>query len=108
MKTPSEEPILRSRLLPRISLRLLLVITFMAAVVAAMARTAQSGAVVTQALLFALTSLLGFFAFSSMLFLISRASDFGRGKHQEISNTGSPFAADQLPPQILPPRNRPS
>ena len=107
MKTPSEEPILRSRLLPRISLRLLLGITFMAAMVAAMARTAESGAVVTQSLLFAFSSLLGFFALSSIFFLISRASDVGRGKDQEIGNTGSPFAADQLPPQILPPRNRP-
>ena len=156
-KTPSVEPVLRSRLLPRISFRVLLILTSLCACVAALARAAGTGAAMAQGILagvgfvgailagFAVMFLLAWsttlfhsqrrmvglvLLFCSLVILVLVATGlnvvvdsfvnghtflifFGlavtlmyippRTANEDRDN---PFAEGQLPPQILPPRER--
>lgn len=102
MPPSNNDTVLPSRLLPRISVRLLLSITFFAALVASTARFANSGAIFAKAALFALASIIAFFAISVLIFFLSRLLDFRRQKEEINPNT---VYSDSLPPQILPPRD---
>ncbi|MFG0260921.1 MAG: hypothetical protein ACF788_00815 [Novipirellula sp. JB048] len=104
-KPSSAQPVLPSRLLPRVSFRLVFAITTLAAILAALARQAgDGGALASAAITALLVPLLGF-ALSAILFLFAWAvtSLWFVGDDQDTLH-GSPFAAGQLPPQVMPPR----
>ena len=103
-KTPSVEPVLPSRLLPRISSRWLFVLTLLAAVIAAVARVAGQGSAVAFSVMVALAYLAIIFLLFSLLFFLVRGVSLIWYAPPSEAHDGSPFAADQLPPQILPPR----
>lgn len=104
LKTPSVEPVVRSRLLPRVSFRLLFALTTLAAVLAAVARAAGSGAAAAKAVMVGLGFLVACFLVFTLLFLISWCVSSLRVEPDDDAMQGSPFADGQLPPQILPPR----
>ena len=105
MQPSSDQEILRSDLLPKVSIRSLFVVTLAAAVLATIARSADSGETAAKAFLLAVGSLITFFALSSLFFLVASVFDIGRRKEVTSKNTSS--NVDQsLPPQILPPRDR--
>lgn len=104
MKTPSVEPVLRSRLLPRISFRVLLLLTAAAAVVASLARAADEGGALAAAIVIVVGFILASFAMFVAMFLICWAVSWFWYRPDSGSLRGSPFAEGQLPPQILPPR----
>ena len=106
MKTPSVEPVLQSRLLPKVSFRLMFVLMTLAAFLAALARTAGSGTAYAMGVIIAIAVVVVCFLCFAILFLFawSIATLWYRGESSELK--GSPFAADQLPPQILPPREQ--
>ena len=106
MKTPSVEPVLRSRLLPRISFRLVLALMTLSAIVAAVGKAAGGGGATAWGILVAL----GFVAISFLLFVAlflfcwSISTLWYDGESDMVH--GSPFADGQLPPQIVPPREQ--
>ena len=104
MKTPSVEPVLRSRLMPRISFRMMFALMTLAAIVAAVARSAGSGTAYAIGILVAAGFLLACFACFALVFLVSWSIAMLTYRGEVEHLMGSPFAADQLPPQILPPR----
>ncbi|MEM6779281.1 MAG: hypothetical protein AAF670_16630 [Planctomycetota bacterium] len=99
------QPILRSRLLPRISFRSLLGATVLAAAIAAMARAAGNGVVALRAVLAGLAILISFMMLSILAFLVSWM--IARLIHGRASDAlqGNPFAKDNLPPQQIKPRD---
>ena len=101
---PLTEPVLRSRLLPRISFRLLFALTALAALVAALARAAGEGGPLARALLLAVGFLIFCFTLFAVLFLVGWAIACLTVRAKDTAPPGSPFAEDQLPPQMLPPR----
>lgn len=105
MKTPSVEPVLRSRLLPRISFRLIFVVTTGVAVAAAVARAAGEGGALAFSVLMAMAVPLACFALFISLFLICWIVSSLWYESEDDTLKGSPFAEGQLPPQILPPRD---
>ena len=106
MKTPAVEPVLRSRLLPRISFRVMFVLVTLAAFLASLARVAGGGAALAIGVLVAVIVIIACFAAMAVTFLVTWlfAMLTYRGETDELR--GSPFATDQLPPQIIPPRER--
>jgi hypothetical protein len=76
----------------------------LAAIVAAIARTAGNGTAYGVGTLVAVGFIVACFVCFALVFLVawSVATLTYRGDSDELK--GSPFAADQLPPQILPPR----
>ena len=150
LKTPSVEPVLRSRLLPRISFRVMFVLMTFAAIVAAMARAADNGGNLATACLAAIAFPATIFVAFAVLFLVTwavamarRAAGFGAilvaaivavmtvagfeipmltqfgtialillggiillATSKPNDSGENPFAEDQLPPQILPPREQ--
>ena len=74
------------------------------AILAAVARSAGSGTAYAIGVLVAVGFLIACFACFAAVFLVawSVATLTFRGDSDDLK--GSPFAADQLPPQILPPR----
>jgi hypothetical protein len=108
VKTPSVEPVLRSRLLPRISFRLVLALMTFSAVIAAVAKAAGGGAAAAWAALVGLGFLVVcFLLFVALFFLLWMISSLWYEGGSETPK-GSPFAEGQLPPQILPPREQQS
>lgn len=148
-KAPSVEPVLRSRLLPRISFRMMMLLTTFCAVVAAVARAAGNGGELAIAVMTAMGFLFACFVAFALLFLItwsvavirkqsgyaaiaigvilfvtdlaglSSAGAFAAAvfvlaglflvfvpARTNEEHAGNPFAAGQLPPQILPPREQ--
>lgn len=101
---PSTEPVLRSRLLPKISFRVIFAVTALAAVVASLARAAGEGGPLARALLVALAFPAFCFTLFAVLFLIGWAVALLAFRGHDDTLQGSPFAEDQLPPQLLPPR----
>jgi RsiW-degrading membrane proteinase PrsW (M82 family) len=102
--TPSVTTIQRSRVLPKLSFRVLLTIVTVTAVVAFAARLANAGSPLATALVFVVGLLAGLFALFAILFLIAWVpAIIGRDRWEDV-HKGNPFAADQLPPQVLPPR----
>jgi hypothetical protein len=105
MVTPSVERPVGSRLLPQMPLGRALLLLTAGVVIAWLGRLAWMGAVLPRVLLLALGSLLLFELVSIVLFLMAwvPAAILHRGRSE--TREGNPFAADQLPPQILPPRH---
>ena len=104
-KTPSVEPVLRSRLLPRISFRFVMGLTFLVACVASMARVAGDGGAFARAIIASVIFVVACFVVFVFFFALSWVvSAIGFRNDDETTLKGSPFAEGQLPPQILPPR----
>ncbi len=101
---PATQPILKSRMLPRISLGFFFALTTLGALVAAIARAADQGAALAIAALSSLAFVVTCFAFLAILFFICRLIAYVKGDSISQTSKGSPFAEGQLPPQILPPR----
>ncbi len=78
----------------------------MAALIAALARAAGDGATFAKAVMVGIAMLGIFFLFAAGAFLISWLT--ARLVIGEFDNAreGNPFAKDQLPPQLLKPRER--
>ena len=106
MKTPSIEPVLRSRLLPRVSSRLLFALTTLAAIIAAVARIAGQGGALANGVMVSFGFLGVCFLLFALLFLISWSVSSLWYEGEPEAQDGSPFAEGQLPPQILPPREQ--
>jgi hypothetical protein len=106
VKTPSVEPVVESRLLPRISSRLLFALTTLAAIIAAVARAAGNGGALAYAVMVSLIFVVACFSIFLLLFLISWAISSLWYEGESDTLEGSPFAEGQLPPQILPPREQ--
>ena len=104
MVTPSIEPAERSRLLPRSTLSAVLVLLTLFGLLAWLARLAWMGMIIPQAILLTLSGLLVFQLFSMIFFWIAWFPAYVVKGDEDDALRGSPFAADQLPPQILPPR----
>ncbi len=102
LSTPSVEPILKSRVLPRFSFRFLFAITFACALIGAMVQAAYGGYIIAISLLVLLGSVLSFFALGFLVFLLLWIIAVLRPPN-DVAEPGSPFADGQLPPQILPP-----
>ncbi|WP_246112951.1 hypothetical protein [Allorhodopirellula solitaria] len=102
----SMEPVVRSRVLPRISFRTLMIGTVVAAVIAAIARAAGDGATFAKAVTVAIALLGLFFLLAAGAFLLAWLT--ARLAIGRFDNTreGNPFAKDQLPPQLLKPREQ--
>lgn len=98
------QPIVRSRVLPRISFRALMLWTVMAALIAALARAAGDGATFAKAVVVAIAMLGLFFLLAGCAFVLAWLT--ARLVVGEFDNAreGNPFAQDQLPPQLLKPR----
>lgn len=102
--TPSVTSIERSRALPKLSFRVLLIVVTMAALVAFAGRMANAGSPLALSLIFVVGLVAGLFALFALLFLIAWVpAIIGRDRWEDVKH-GNPFAADQLPPQVLPPR----
>ena len=106
MKTPSVEPVVRSRLLPRISFRLLFALTTLAAIIAAVARAAGEGGALAYGATVSLIFLGACMALFALLFLMAWCISSLWYEGEPDALEGSPFAEGQLPPQILPPREQ--
>lgn len=128
MKTPSYEPVQPSRMMPRFSFRWLFALTTVGAIVAAIAQIAGRGAsgssgsgsggfgpgqeaansgtaaALATGVLVTLGYLAALFAVFMLLFGIAWLVASLWYRPDDDLAQGSPFAADQLPPQILPPR----
>jgi len=101
----SVQPVLPSRLLPRVSFRFMLVLTFLTALFYAVARAAGDGGAVAFAIVAAVLFPAACFAVFCILFLFTWAiSSLWYRDDSAEALKGSPFAEGQLPPQILPPR----
>lgn len=98
------DPIVRSRVLPRVSFRATMVLTFVAAMIAAVARSAGDGATFAKAVIVALLLFAFFFCLSSVAFLLSWVTARMMIGRFDNAREGNPFAKDQLPPQLLKPR----
>ncbi len=105
MSTPSVLSKERSRVLPRVSFRLALGIVTAVAFAALSYRYSQSGSILASAFVDAATTLIISFVVYALLFLIAWIPAVVGRDHLEDVNRGSPFAADQLPPQLLTPRD---
>ncbi|WP_442506277.1 hypothetical protein SH528x_005112 [Novipirellula sp. SH528] len=104
-KPSSAQPVVRSRLLPRISFRFVFAITTLAAIIAAVARQAGSGGALATAAMVGLVVPVACFILFAITFLFSWAvSSLWFQGDDEQTLKGSPFAEGQLPPQIMPPR----
>ncbi len=105
-KPSSVQPVLRSRLLPRISFQSLFALTTLSALIASLARVAGDGGALALAVMVAIAFPLSCFLLFAILFLFSWAITFlWYDQEEEDTLKGSPFAAGQLPPQIMPPRD---
>ncbi len=92
--------------MPQISFRMAFAFTAMIAVLFALARAAESGTAFAIALLVMVGFLLLLFGIFAVVFLAGwLMSMLITGGKVNDSHQGSPFAADQLPPQQLPPRD---
>lgn len=104
MKPSSMQPIARSRLLPRISFRLMMFLTALAAGGSAIARAAGDGGVLAKAIVTIMLVLAIFFVASAMSYLLAWAVARIAVGRVDNSLKGNPFAKDQLPPQVIRPR----
>ena len=81
--------------------------TTLAALIAAVAKSAGAGGALAYAIMYGLALLLACFSMFAVLFLISWSisSLWHSADLDQQNNSKSPFAEGQLPPQVLPPRN---
>ena len=106
VKTPAVEPVVRSRMLPRISFRLLFGLTTLAAIIASVARLAGEGGELALAAIVGAGFIFACFCLFALLFLIDWAISSLWYEGEPDALEGNPFADGQLPPQILPPREQ--
>ncbi len=106
MKSPSYEPILRSRMLPQVSFRLLLGITALVAVLSTLGRFAGDGGAIARAVLLAFGVIVAVMLVGAFFFLFSWVVATFALVANEPEKRPSPFAEGQLPPQALPPRDQ--
>jgi hypothetical protein len=106
VKTPSVEPVVRSRLLPKVSFRVLFALTALAAIIAAVARLAGEGGELAYAAMVGLGFIAACFSLFAFLFFVSWAISSLWYQGEPDALEGNPFAEGQLPPQILPPREQ--
>lgn len=102
--TQKLQPVLRSRMLPRITLGFLFGLTTLGALIAAVARAAGQGAELAIAAIATIGFIAVCFASFVVLFLLCRIIALVKGDTIPEAFSGSPFSEGQLPPQILPPR----
>jgi fucose permease len=102
--SPSAEPVVKSRLLPRISFRVLLAAMTLGAIFFAIAQAAGQGVAFALAVQVALGFLLFCFLAFAVLFLAAWVVAILVVDDIDPGLEGSPFAEDRLPPQLLPPR----
>jgi len=94
-----------SRVLPRVSFRLMMTIVTAVAALAMGIRLALLGSPLAMGMVYAFATLLLTLAVFAALFLIAWVpAVLGRDELEDI-HLGSPFSIDQLPPQVLPPRD---
>lgn len=105
MSTPSVEPVLRSRLLPPISFRILLAWTTLGAIAFSIARAGGRGAAFALAIEVAIGFLLVCLLALATLSLIAWVVGVLVVGDANRPDRASPFAEDRLPPQLLPPRD---
>ena len=105
VSTPSVEPLLKSRLLPRFSFRFLFVLTLVFALLGVTVQAAYAGYAVAISVLAFIGFLAAFFAACVVVFLVLWCLSGLRVRGDDADTAGSPFADGQLPPQILPPSN---
>lgn len=106
MSVPSAEKAVRSRLLPQLSFKKGMIGFTLAVLLAWLGRLAWQGSLFPQVILLTLASLLILQATWTFLFFVAwLPASVGQFKTDE-SREGNPFAADQLPPQILPPKGQ--
>jgi hypothetical protein len=106
VKSPSSERILRSRMLPQLSFRLLLGLTAGVAFLSMLGRFAGDGGAIARSVLFTLGVLFAVMMLGAVLFLFSWVVATFALVADEPASRQSPFADGQLPPQALPPRDR--
>ncbi len=76
-----------------------------AAIAALVLRAANADSAIARAAIYALATLAATFGLFAVLFVIAWfPAVIGRDPWEDV-NRGSPFAAQQLPPQVLPPRD---
>ncbi|SMP74808.1 hypothetical protein SAMN06265222_11844 [Neorhodopirellula lusitana] len=100
----SMDPIVRSRVLPRISFRAVMVFSVVAAIIAAVARAAGDGTTFAKAVIVGIAFLAFFFVLAMLAFLLSWMTARLTIGRFDNAREGNPFAKDQLPPQLLKPR----
>jgi hypothetical protein len=94
-----------SRVLPRMSFRLMLTVVTIAAGIAFTFRQASAGSSLAAAIIYSLLAVALSFALFAVLFLIAWIpAVIGKDRFEDV-NRGNPFSNDQLPPQVLPPRD---
>ena len=106
VNTPSTEPLLESRLLPRISFRFLLALTALVALLSTLGRWAGDGGALARSILVALAILASVIVIGAVLFLFSWIVAIFTLDSNPPQRLENPFAEGQLPPQTLPPRDR--
>ena len=98
-------PMQRSRALPRLSFRVVLGVVTLTAFVAFTVRQSWAGSPLATAILYSLATVALCFAAFGVLFLIAWIpAVIGRDGLEDV-HRGNPFSLDQLPPQLLPPRD---
>ncbi len=102
--TQKLQPVLRSRMLPRITLGFLFGLTTLGAMIAAVARAAGQGTELAIAAIATIGFIAACFASFVILFFLCRFIALLKGDTIPEAFEGSPFSEGQLPPQILPPR----
>ena len=94
-----------SRVLPRISFRLIMTFVTAVAALAMGVRLTLLGSPLAVGIVYAAATLLLTLAVFAALFLVAWVpAVFGRDELEDV-HLGSPFSVDQLPPQVLPPRD---
>ena len=105
MATPSIERAEPNRLFPQLTVRRILWIVTLGAFLAWIGRLAYQGSPLPEVIILALGSALLFFVASAICFLIAWIPARVVFERDDVDQReGNPFAADQLPPQILPPK----
>jgi len=103
--TPSVMRKERSRALPRLSFQFALSVVTLTATGALAFRYAQQGSAIAGAVIYALVSILVTFGLFAALFLIAWIpATIGQDQLEDI-HKGNPFSGNQMPPQLLPPRD---
>ena len=106
MPAPSAEKSVKSRLLPQLSFKRGMIAFTFTVLIAWLGRLAMNGSIFPQVILICLGSLVILQLIWSFLFLVAwLPAAIAIGRNEE-SREGNPFAADQLPPQILPPKGQ--
>ena len=103
--TPSVTLKQRSRALPRLSFQFSLIVVTLTATGALAFRNAQQGSAIAGAVIYVLVSIGLSFGLFAILFLIAWIpATIGQDRLEDV-HKGNPFSGNQMPPQLLPPRD---